>query len=302
MTDSLWPHVQEAVGALGTHYQEQTQVYLTDGGYVHPDWTVSFLAYGIEPEPLTAVTLRELLPYIHVTTPDPRLIQAVEHGFLASDDGETYGLTANGRAGMERFFSLAWEIIGELTPLPDAELNRLANLLHRIVAATVATSQPIARPRLRISRRTDPGLDAPALVRIDQYLTDLLQYRDDAHTAVWTAYGITGQVWEAFTYFWRGDVQTVAELFEKLPRRGFSEAEYAEAAQELVQRGWLVENDGLYQITASGRQLRDEAETKTEENFHVGFWVCTQSEIAELTSLLIGLKEGLALPAEPVPA
>ncbi len=294
---SIWSSVQEAFQAIGPHYQPVSGPFVRESGYEDGDWFISFVAYGLDPEPLTAVTLqKKIFVYSHPDRVQQLLTGATERGFLAEKQAGQYTLTAKGRDGMERFFEIAWDAIAELLPIPEPEMERLARLLYRVVAATETAAEPAEKTNLKVSRRTDPGLDAPEMVRIDQYLTDLLRYRDDAHIAVWKAYGVSGPAWEAFTMIWRGDVQTTAELVEKLPNRGHTAVAYDEALAILLQKGWLTVQDGVYAVTAVGQQLRDAAEVETEENFNVGLWALDAAEIKTLRSLLVQFKEGLIIP------
>jgi hypothetical protein len=303
MMESVWPSVQQAFQAIGPHYQEQTRQLIEEWGYEDGDWFISFLACGLDPEPLTAVILqKKIFVYSKLERVQALLAGTAERGFLEEKSAGQYSITDKGQAGMDKFFETAWDAIEELTPLPEADMDKLAHLLFRVVAATETASQPARKANLKISRRTDPGLDAPSMVRIDQYLTDLLRYRDDAHIAVWSAHDVNGPAWEAFTYIWRGDVQTTAELVEKLPNRGFTAVEYDNALAALVQKGWLTVQDGAYAVTAMGTQLRDAAEAETEDRFSVGLWALDAAETHTLVSLLTQFKEGLAIAEELVPA
>ncbi len=299
--ESLWPNVQEAFQAIGPHYQPQTGPFVRELGYEDGDWFISFIAYGVDPEPLTAVALqKKIYVYSHLDRVQQILAGAAERGFLAETQAGHYIITEKGRGGLDRFFEIAWDTIAELTPLPESDMERLARLLYRVVAATETASEPAVKANLKVSRRTDPGLDALEIVRIDQYLTDLLRYRDDAHIAVWSTHGVSGPAWEAFTYIWRGDVHTTAELVEKLPNRGHTAQAYDDALATLVHKGWLAVQDGVYTVTAVGQQLRDAAETETEEKFHVGLWALDAAEIKTLHYLLAQFKEGLTI-SELVP-
>lgn len=295
--DSIWPNVQAAFQAIGPHYQPQTGPFVTEFGYEDGDWFLSFVAYGVDPEPLTAVALqKKIFVYSDLDRVQQLLAGAAERGFLAETQAGHYTITDKGRGGMDRFFEIAWDAIADMLPIPEPEMERLARLLYRVVAATETAAEQVVKANLKVSRRTDPGLDALEIVRIDQYLTDLLRYRDDAHIAVWSAYGVSGPAWEAFTYIWRGDVQTTAELVEKLPNRGHTAVAYDEALTTLVQKGWLTVQDGVYAVTAVGQQLRDAAEAQTEENFNIGLWALDAAEIKTLLSLLAQFKEGLIIP------
>ena len=72
-----------------------------------------------------------------------------------------------------------------------------------------------------------PGPDAAPATQIDQYLTDLLRFRDDAHLAAWVNLGVDGRTWDAFSAVWREDNISAASLAETLSNRNFTADDYA---------------------------------------------------------------------------
>jgi hypothetical protein len=170
------------------------------------------------------------------------------------------------------------------------ELNRL---LRRLVEATLEAPEPEEKWAIAYSRWTDPGEDAPASVLTDQYLTDLIRFRDDAHLAAWKPYAVSGHAWEALTFVWRGEAGTAEELVEKLPYRFRAVEDYREALHDLVARGWVVEESGTYGLTEVGTQTREDAEEATNRLFFAP-WACLDgSETARLRELLARMRDAL---------
>ena len=129
---SIWSSVQEAFQAIGPHYQPVSGPFVQEAGYEDCDWFISFIAYGLDPEPLTAVTLqKKLFVYSHPDRVQQLLTGATTRGFLAENQTGQYTITAKGRDGMDRFFEIAWDAIAELLPIPEPEMNLLARLLYR---------------------------------------------------------------------------------------------------------------------------------------------------------------------------
>jgi hypothetical protein len=181
--------------------------------------------------------------------------------------------------------------LADYTPLPRDDMQRIVELLRRIVDASAAAPEPLEKPDLRSSRLTDPGASGSAAARIDQYASDLLHYRDDVHQAAWRPLGASGPAWEIFTFIWRGEAVTLEALQQQLERRGHSPEEYGQFLGELTERGWIVETGGAYTPTAQGRRLREQAEETTNRLFYAP-WVClSESEIETLRELLIRLRE-----------
>ncbi|MBU0704896.1 MAG: hypothetical protein KKC18_13635 [Chloroflexi bacterium] len=144
----------------------------------------------------------------------------------------------------------------------------------------------------------DPGAGASGSVKTDQYLTDLIRYRDDAHIAAWKPYDVSGHAWEALTFIWRGEASTAEELVEKLPFRGHSAEVYAKVLVDLASRGWVEETPDGYRITEEGRGLRQQAEDATDRYFFAP-WACLEdAEIVQLHDLLTRLRSNLREMAE----
>jgi DNA-binding PadR family transcriptional regulator len=232
-------------------------------------------------------------PYTALALNESRLEANARLGLLRRGEGEYY-LTEAGRTAVKRIIAAAYAAMAGLQPLPEADLSRLADLLHRLVEASLAAPEPPDKWRLHLSRRTDPGESAPIVTRIDQYLTDLNAYRDASHLAAWQPYGVSGAAWEAFTYLWRGEADTLEDLCTALARRGHPPEVYAQALTDLVARGWLTEEDGRYRLTPAGAALRQEAEEATDRYFYAPWTCLDEGELAELSDLLTGLRDGLA--------
>lgn len=291
--NDLWPLLQSTMQAFTPHYRDEMQPVLTEFNFQGPDWFFSFAAYGIDPEPLTADFFHACFPYANVENQKQNLALAAEHGFLEEVVPGSYRLTDKGRAGMQRFYADTGAAISGLEPLPAADMQQLADLFGRIIVATEAAEEPAPKPVFLMSRRTDIGSSTPPARRIDQYATDMLRYRDDAHIAAWMKHDIDGQTWEALTTLWRDEAHTAAELADHLSNRNYDEAVYAAALKNLVQKGWAKEMEDTYQITETGRKVREEAETRTDDYFFVGWSALSDEEQAQFEKLLRHLRDKL---------
>ncbi len=285
--------IQEAMQAFNPHYRETIQQVFTETAIQGQDWYLAYLAYGLEPEPFTAVTFHHLFPYVNPKTQQERLAQTAANGYLETVDTDTYRLTDVGREPVEAFFAAAGGAIAPLAPLPKAKMARLADLLARIIAATETAEPPITKTHMYISRRTDPGSKATPANKIDQYLTDLIGYRDDAHLAAWAGLGVNGRTWETFTAVWREQANTTAALAATFANRSYSAADYAAALDELTELGWIAADAGEYRVTDNGRKLREEAEATTDRYYFTGWSALDAAETAELDQLLIQLRDRL---------
>lgn len=282
-----WSHALEALQALGRHYGPEMVRVAAELGV--PEWQGWLLiAPFFEPQPISASRLRVRAPYTAARAFEQRLAMGAEKGFLAPAEEETggYRLTEKGKQAAKQIIQAAYEKMAQLQPLPDEELERLAALLNRLVAACLEAPEPPGKWCIRHSRKTDPGATASLVIRIDQYLSDLAAYRDDAHLAAWQPYAIEGHAWEAFTFLWRGEAATLDELMQKLARRGYTHQEYQQALEELIRRGWVEKTGENYALTAEGKALRQQAEETTDRYFYAPWESLSLAEVEELTNLL----------------
>lgn len=293
-TTDVWPLAYEALRALGAQYGPAIQQALGEVGLESREFWLLWTAQMLEPEPISPARLQVRNPYSASQASEEGLAKATQQGFLAPVADNEYRLTEAGRLVVQRVTDESvYARLAALEPMPQASQERLASLLRRLVEASLTAPEPPGKAGIGVSRRTDPGNHAPAMVRIDQYLTDLNAYRDDAHLAAWQPYGFTGQAWEALTYLWRGEAKSLDELYEKLKFRGHSRAVYLEAMQDLVHRGLIEETAGAYQVTGPGQTFRQEAEDATNRYFYAPWTYLNESEVEELRHLLVRLREGL---------
>jgi DNA-binding MarR family transcriptional regulator len=291
ITIDLFPLLGEAVQALSAPYADAMQRATEQAGIEDRDLWWLLAVQGDTQQPTTLSRLRRLRPYTAGTVVAAQLSGAVERGLLTTDAAGGYRLSETGQRGLKQTFAAVHAALAGYTPLPGDELQRIAELLHRIVDASVAAPEPLEKPHLISSRLTDPTANGSAAARIDQYATDLLHYRDDVHPAAWRPLGVSGPAWEIFTLIWRGEAITLEALQQQLERRGHAPEDYSQFLEELTERGWIAETAGTYTATTQGRRLREQAEETTNRLFYAP-WVClSESEIETLRELLIRLCE-----------
>jgi len=288
----LWTLAEETMRAFAPFYREAMQKAIQDSG-APDDWFALSLARGSDPQPFTVERCHAMFPY---TAPD-RFAETLEElarlELLERVGENACRLTDPGRKAVEDIFEAAHQGLDTVEPLPAGEMDQLNRLLYRIVQATLAAPEPEEKWALAYSRWTDPGAGASGSVKTDQYLTDLLRFRDDAHIAAWKPYGVSGHAWEALTFLWRGEASTAEELAERLALRSYTVEDYKEALQDLTVRDWLVEEAETCQLTEKGRQIREEAEEVTDRHFFIGWSALDEDELAQLENLLTRAKESL---------
>ena len=297
-TGDLWHPAWEALQALGAHYGPAIDHAAEGIGIPLGEWYGWLMAARIfEPYPVSAARLQIRAAYAAPASFDDHLAKGVRLGLLepaGGTKGGEYHLTERGHRAIRQLIDTAYAAMIPLHPLPDADVERLDALLYRLVRASLAAPEPPGKWCLRIARHYDPGENAPAMIRLDQYLSDLDAYRDDAHLAAWQPCGVSGPAWEAFTTLWRHGPLAIDQLASRLRRRGYAPEDYAIALDELALRGWVARNGEAYQLTEGGRSQREAVEATTDRYFY-GPWSCLGAdETAELGDLLVRVREGLA--------
>jgi len=288
----LWSLAQEAMRAFEPFYREVMRKAIEDSG-VPDDWFGLSLVRGSEPVPFAVERYHALSPYTARERQVETLGKLAQLGLLERVGEEAYRLTEPGREMVQTIFCTAHHALGAAEPLPAGEMAELNRLLRRLVEATLEAPEPEEKWAIAYSRWTDPGEDAPPSALTDQYLTDLIRFRDDAHLAAWKPYGVSGNAWEALTFVWRGEAGTAEDLVEKLPYRSRTVEDYREALHDLVARAWIVEESGTYSLTEAGTQVREDAEEATNRLFFAP-WACLdRSETARLRELLTRMRDEL---------
>ncbi len=288
----LWTLMEQAMRAFMPCYQVAMRKAVEDTGV--PDyWGCLNVARGCHPQPLSQEGYQALFPYAARRRLGEILERVAQAELLERVGDGVYTLTDEGLQAVEGVFEAAHRALEAAEPLPSAELDQLNGLLWRVVKASLEAAEPREKRALLGSRWTDPGEGAPGALRMDQFLTDLLRYRDDAHIAAWKPYGVPGIAWEAFTLVWRGQARTAAALAEQLPFRGYSAEDYEVALADLAQRGWVVETADGFQVTEKGGTLRQEAEDATDRHCFVGFDALSGDQLEQLADLLTLARDNL---------
>ncbi len=278
LTD-LWPLAWETLQALTAHYGPAIDRAAEQVGIPYGEWYGWLMAARIfEPDPVSAARLGVRAAYTSPALQEARLEQGVRLGLLTPIGKGEYHLTNAGHAAVQRLIEAAYTAMAPLQPLPPADLAALLALLRRRVEASLAAPEPPGKWCLRIARHYDPNGRAGPLPQLDQYLSDLAAYRDDAHLASRRPSGVTGQAWETLTHLWMGDLTTLEDLCARhCARRGYSCESYAAALDGLIARGWVIGQYGVYRLTDAGRTVRDEAEATTERYFFAPWFIRRKS-------------------------
>jgi DNA-binding MarR family transcriptional regulator len=279
----------------------QTQAFVAGfleeiDGLEGPDLTYVQVAHGLAPQALTLRHVSERSPYSNPEATHEAMNAAVNRGWLEQVGEGQYVLSARGEEMAAGFFARADEFIGALAQASSVNLERIVVLLQKMVDQARRLPEPREKPALALGALFDRGAAAPLMVQVRRRLLDLFAFRDDTHAAAWQPYDISGHAWEAFTYLWRGQAGSAAELAKELPYRNYDEAAYSAALQDLAVRGWIVEQDGRWVCTQAGQELRQQAEYVTDRTFDAAWMALDESEVEELRALLERLADVVTPP------
>jgi len=291
----LWPIFVEAYHAISRCYvpvmdEKAAECSLPERG----GWLL-LPALTFDPGIISAEKLRIRSPYTSARRYQAGLEELVAGGFLIVDPRNdlAYRLSPAGRQVVLAVIQAGYDCMQTLQPLDAGELETLAKTLYKLVYACLDASEPPGQWSISHSRRIDPGEDAPDMVRIDQYLSDLAAYRDDSHLAAWQIHEIEGHAWEALTVLWRKEPFTLDALCEQLAHRGFTTEEYQTALADLIKRGWVNHDDGDYCLTELGAEVREGTEADTDGYFYRPWLLFSDQAIRNLQKQLSRLQTAL---------
>ena len=292
--------LEETMGAFAPFYQEEMRNAIAKLR-LPTRWPILSLVRGVEPEKFTFDVLQTLQPF---TNPDQLLenLNELQREKWLEIDDSGYRLSDKGRNAIEIVYLTAQTAIDRVAPLPDHEMETLNQLLKKLITSSLESDDPPDKRALRISRWPDQGEKFGPSVRTDQYLTDLLRFRDDAHRAAWGDIRISPQAKESLTYVWRNEANSEDDLAELLDFRGFTKKEYKDALCELATQDFVEQTLDGFMITEKGNRFRQDIENLTDQYFF-GPWDCFNGK--ELFTLELSLKKlhkhMISIPAAPEP-
>jgi hypothetical protein len=137
-----------------------------------------------------------------------------------------------------------------------------------------------------------PSLE-PALPFIEQAISCLYAYRDDAHLAAWRYSNLSATAFEVLTYLWREEANSLEGLLDLLRYRGHPDDVYLDALAELRDRRFIAGGRSKLRVTPEGRDFRNHVEMDTDMYFFAP-WSCLSSkEKDRMEDLLVRLWDGL---------
>ncbi len=267
---------------------------LADAGLSRPAFFMLIRVAEMPPEGATADELRPGAPYATRDPHHPWLDEAAGRDFLTIERDGRYRLTGQGRALVERLEREATAYLATLAPLPPAELARLAERFAAIAAGLDAGAggPDTHLPRGRRIAALAPGAERAPLVRLERAIFDLWMARDDAHIGAWRLARFPGPALDLLTHLWRGDIDTLAALRERLAATQ-DPADVDALVEELIEQGYVEWRGPALQPTRAGYNVRETIEADTDDLYFRQWPPLAPDEIAWLHDALARVIDGL---------
>jgi predicted transcriptional regulator len=235
-----------------------------------------------------------LFPYGSAGVLEARFRLAVQQGLLEAVSENEYRATRKGMDWIKQMIHAATAHLALLQPIPAADMQKIVDYGRRLSEASLASPEPPSKfGASNYYKNMHPDQDGPLLRFFVHYFGTLDKYRGNAHLETWKHFSVEGNRWEVLSYVWRGEINTLDKLFEELKFRGISRDEYAQILQELVERQWVEETAGVFQMTTRGKQIREEAEALTDHYFFAPWSCLSEAEQEDLLSLATQLSHGI---------
>ena len=288
----LWELTRQAWSAIIAVYDPIFDRYV-ERNWLEP-WSLGLLlaALSFEPDAISAARLAMRGPYTADDVYRSRLADLAGRGYLAEAEPGAYRLSQHGRLEVETVMRDGYQAMTEADPLGPRDAQRLVDLLLRLVRACLDSPPPPDTWSISLSYKLMPAVKL-RLPTIEQAITCLSSYRDDAHLAAWRPSGLSPTALECLTLLWREQAASLGQLFERLANRGRPLADYARSIEELRQRGYLSGLEDALLLTAAGKAFREQVEQDTDHLFYAPWGCLEESERSQMAVLLGRLQAGL---------
>lgn len=282
---TLWGLMRKTWIRIQERFDPAIKPLVSNSNLTLREWMLLLAAMTFEPEDTTPSHLLVRGPYTSSDRYLEGLENAAELGYLEKVGNGRYRLSENGRRAAQEFIDVARGAMTSTAKLPDHQLSDLVSLLGRLVKACLETPPPPDTWSIGLSNKLMPAT-YPPVPFIEQAISCLSAYRDDAHLASWCSSGLSASAMETLSLVWRGQVKTFQELTRKLEFRGHPESIYLDALAELRERELLEGSRNHLRLTGIGKRFRTQVEEKTDQYFFHP-WACiSRSEKDKIAALL----------------
>ena len=280
----LWQIIKDVWRKIQANFDPAIQPLISESSLSMREWMLILAALTFEPEDTTPSHLMVRGPYTSSDRYLSGLKKVANAGYFERVGEGRYRLTESGKGIANTFIELVRDAI---TPsnLPVEDLSTLATLFDLLAKECLETPPPPDTWSIGLSYKLMPAKQPP-LPFIEQAISCLAAYRDDAHLASWCSSGLSASAMECLSLVWRGQANTFRELFGKLEFRGHPESVYLDAIVELRERDYLEGSRNGLRLTERGKQFREHVEELTDQYFYKPWSCLTYSEKETIANLL----------------
>jgi len=289
----LYPAIEAASRATAVFYDPVFISYGQQYGISLPSLTLLVAIPAFAPKAVSVEMLNIRSPYTASEHYHALLQELTLADMLSEEPQGQYRINPQGLNALKETLAGVYQVLGEIRSFPLIKQMDLASRLKVLSDTCLNAPDPPGTWCIRHVRRLDPGSRVPMVARIDQFLSELQAFRDDAHLAAWRGIESNGHAWEILSYLWVRREETSEVIFEVLKKRGHPREHSEHAVELLLRRGWITREEDLLRITTFGTEIRQTAENTTEPYFLAPFSKISAVEMEGTTTLLEELSREL---------
>jgi hypothetical protein len=282
---ALWELMRDAWLRLEQRYSPAVKPLVSKSKLTLRDWMLLLAALTFEPEDTTPSHLMVRGPYTSSEKYLAGLEKASKFGYLNKVSDGRYRLSDSGKESVQRFIYLAREAMNPDPMISSDDLEDLALILKKLVDECLASPPPPDKWSIGLSKKLLPPVEQ-AMPFIEQSISCLAAFRDDAHLASWCSSGLSASAMESLTLIWQGQIDQFNNLVRKLEFRGHPESVYLDALAELRNKGYIEGSRNHIRITARGDNFRNQVEDTTNEYFFHPWSCLTENDKFQIANLL----------------
>jgi hypothetical protein len=230
-------------------------------------------------------------PYSTIRPIVDALPTLVAKGYVARD-GDRYTVTDAGRVVVARVKAARDLYLASLTPIPSADLTRLAGRLTEIALQLRDAPEPMNKAHQARAWRAMPSADAAPMVRLYGAVYALWMARDDSHNAAWRAAGFDGPAFDVLSRVWSGEATTIPALTEAVQQFQRPE-DVAKGIERLIAAGYLTREGDALELTPHGTETRERIEAETDRRYFAPWPPLKHADLAQLRTTLAAVIAGL---------
>jgi len=282
----LYPAFKAASEAMKSIYDPVCARYAEKFHITPLEMNVFSAVPTFEPNPVSPAILNIRSPYTAPEHYRSILEKLASEGLLKSVGADQFRITERGLEALKEILNAIYNTMAGLQSFSVTKMMDLASRLKELADACMGAPDPPGIWCIQHERRKDPGSGSPMMARIDQFLSELLAFRDDANLAAWRRYKCSGHTWEVLTLLWVEQESSVEEINRALQRRGFSVEQTEETVDKLLKREWLRQLNGRLRISPIGAEIRHTAEMTTDRFYLERFSCFSGLELARTLELI----------------